>query len=108
LAEVRFFIYISHKQDKITLALVSLFSIPDLTLLSLSVSTLWSYQYQDDLALKFINVKNIQAVISMVPHTPVIGGQPAARCFFLVEKPGLDVALMSGAEEEMLGEEVQA
>ena len=35
----------------------------------------------------------------MVPHTPTIDGQGAHEQFFLVEKPGLDVAVMAGLEE---------
>jgi len=57
------------------------------------------------MALRFINVKTIQAVVSMVPHTPVIQGQPAEEQFFLMEKPGLDVAIMAGAEEDIWGKE---
>ena len=39
----------------------------------------------------------------MVPHSPVIRGQEACDCFFLVEKPGFDVALIvgAGAEEDI-------
>jgi hypothetical protein len=106
IAEVQFFIHFLHEEDEITLALVSLYSNPDLTLISLSANTLWSCQYQGDMALQFINIKTIQAVVSMVPHTPVIQGRPADECFFLVEKPGLDVAVMTGAEEDMLTEEL--
>lgn len=35
----------------------------------------------------------------MIPHKPVIEGQEASDRFFLVEKPGLDVAMMAGTEE---------
>ena len=41
----------------------------------------------------------------MVPHTPAINGQDAHERFFLVEKPGLDVAVMAGAEESLTGDE---
>jgi hypothetical protein len=43
----------------------------------------------------------------MVPHTPVIQGLPVQEHFFLVEKPGLDVAVMTGAEEDLPGEELR-
>jgi len=91
--EICFFVYLC---DEITLALVSLYSKPDPMLLSVSVNTLWSCQYQGDMALQFIDFKTIQAVVSMIPHTPVIQGQAAGEHFFLVEKPGLDVAMMAG------------
>ena len=106
IVEVRFFLYIPREEGEISLALVSLFSNPDPTLLSLSFNTLWSCQYQGNMALQFINTKTIQAVVSMVPHMPMIQGQPAEGRFFLVEKPGLDVAMIAGAEEEMSGEEL--
>jgi hypothetical protein len=73
-------------------------------LLKLSVNTLWSCEYQGDSALIFIDVKSIQLVIAMIPHTPLIDGQQASKCFFLVEKPGLDVAVMVGMEEEIQAE----
>lgn len=44
----------------------------------------------------------------MIPHRVSIEGRPAEDRFFLVEKPGFDVALMSGVEEEMEGENVAA
>ena len=53
------------------------------------------------MALRFVNVKCIQAVIAMIPHMLVIEGQEAHKCFFLVEKPGLDIAMMVGMEEAM-------
>jgi hypothetical protein len=86
--------------------LVSLFSRPDPSLLSLSMNTLWSCEYQDDHALKFIDVKMIQAVVAIIPHRPAIDGRPPSQCFFLVEKLGLDVAVMAGAGEDMLAEEL--
>ncbi|KAH9162708.1 hypothetical protein EDB89DRAFT_1860572 [Lactarius sanguifluus] len=87
------------------LALVSLYSLPDSTLLRISMKTLWSCKYLGDGALKFVNVKAIQSVVAMIPHSPSIDGRPAEDHHFLVEKPGLDVALMSGIEEDMSGEE---
>jgi hypothetical protein len=106
IAEVRFFVHFLHEEDEITLALVSLYSNLDPTLVSLSANTLWSCQYQGDMVLRFIDVKTIQAVVSIVPHTPVIQGQPAEEHFFLVEKPGLDITVMTGTEEDMPTEEL--
>jgi len=39
-------------------------------------------------------------MVAMVPHAPEIDGQETRERFFLVEKPGLDVAIMAGAEED--------
>ena len=92
------------------LALVSLYSKPDPTILHHSVNTLWSCKYQGDSesALKFIDVKTIQSVVSMVPHKLAIPGQQPEERFFLVEKPGLDVAIIAGiedSEEDFPGDE---
>jgi hypothetical protein len=48
------------------------------------------------------NVKTIKSVVVMIPHLPVIRGQEARNHFFLVEKPGFDVALIAGTEEVLL------
>jgi len=71
--EVYFFISISSKEEgDMGLALGSLYSKPDKSLLALSVNTLWSCEYQGDDTLMFIDVKIIQAVIAMIPHRPEI------------------------------------
>lgn len=106
IAEVYFFIHLCRQSGDLALALVSLYSRPDPTLLRVSVNTLWSCKYQGDSALRFIDVKCFQAVVVMIPHKPVIEGQEASERFFLVERPGLDVAMMSGTEEAMTGEAI--
>jgi hypothetical protein len=106
IGEVYFFIHISLESGDIALALVLLYSRPDQTLLDVSVNTLWSCEYQGNLALRFINVKCIQAVVAMIPHVLVIEGREAHKCFFLMEKPGLDVAMMVGMKEAMTGDRV--
>ena len=73
------------------LALISLFSKPDESLLSLSMKTLWSCKYQGDDVLQFINIKTIQAVVAMIPHMVEIPGFSLSEHFFLVEKLGLNV-----------------
>jgi hypothetical protein len=74
------------------LALVLLYSRPDTDLLCLSHDTLWSCENRGDSALRFIDVKRIKSVIAMIPHLPVIRGQEASNHFFMVEKPGFNVA----------------
>ena len=78
------------------LALVSLYSSPCPTLLKLSVNALWSCMYQGDSQLMFIDVKSIQSVVAMIPHVPLVDGRQESEHFFLVEKPGFDVAVMAG------------
>jgi hypothetical protein len=41
----------------------------------------------------------------MIPHMPRIEAQQLQERFFLVEKPGLDVAVIGGMVEEMRGHE---
>ena len=86
--------------DEFPLALVSLFSSPHADMLHVSSNTLCSCEYQGDNTLECVDVKTIQAMVSMVPHTPAIGPQ-ATQHYFLVEKPGFNVALMAGIEEEL-------
>ena len=46
-----------------------------------------------------IDIKYISSVIVMVPHQP-FGGDSVQR-YFVVEKPGLEVACLGGAEERV-------
>jgi hypothetical protein len=101
LAEVYFFVHLRHDGNELGLALVSLYSEPHDDLFRISYGTLWSCEYRGDLALRFINIRIIESVVAMIPHSPVIGGQEARGRFFLVEKPGFDVALIAGIEEAM-------
>jgi hypothetical protein len=104
-AEVHFFIHLDHKDCKMALALVSMYSPPDPMLLRLSMHTLWSCEYLGDNALKFVDVTAIQSVVAMIPHSPSIDGRPPEEHFFLVEKPGFDIAIVSGIEEEIPDDE---
>jgi hypothetical protein len=56
------------------------------------------------LALKFIDARTIKSVVAMIPHSPVIEGQEAHNCFFLVEKPGFNVVIITGTEEDIPGD----
>lgn len=105
LAEVQFFIIWTHEGREMPLALVSLYSLPEPRLLKASYNTLWSCEHQGDLALRFINAKAIQSVVAMIPHTPRIEGQQLGERFFLVEKPGLDVAVLGDTLEAVRGHE---
>ena len=51
--------------------------------------------------LRFIDVKTIQSVVAMIPHRPEILGLSLSERFFLVEKLGLDVAIMAGIKEDI-------
>jgi hypothetical protein len=40
-------------------------------------------------------------MVAMVPHTPAIEGVDLGERFFLVEKPGFDVAIIAGIQENL-------
>ena len=77
IGEIQFFTVLCLRDNEVSVALMSLFSKPDLTLVCISVNTLWFCEYQGDSALAFIDVKYIQAIVAMVPHTPALEGQEA-------------------------------
>ena len=80
-----------------TLAVVSLYSSPLPDLLIRSHGTLTSCKYLGDQNLTVIDVKCIEAVVAMIPHNPP--GVDANGYHFLVERPGLDVTRLGGAQE---------
>jgi hypothetical protein len=82
----------------LTLACVSCYSQPHSDLLQVSRNTLWSCTHQGAAGVKVIDVKSIAAVVAMVPHEPF----PGEHRFFLVEKPGLDTAIIGGNDEELM------
>ena len=100
ITEILFFVLFDCVGNEFPLALVSLFSSPHADMLRVSSNTLCSCEYQGNDALEFVDVKTIQAMVSMVPHTPAVGPQATQR-YFLVEKPRFNVALMAGIEEEL-------
>lgn len=73
-------------------ALVSLYGAPDAELLERSTGTVWSCEYRGEGGLKVIPAKLIASVVAMVPLQ--------AGCFYVVEKLGLEVACMGGAEDD--------
>ncbi|GBE89900.1 hypothetical protein SCP_1702260 [Sparassis crispa] len=95
-AEVLFYFQMPINDETKSLALISLYSQPHATLLEASSYTLWSSTSQGDTALRVVDVKAITAVVAMVPHNPF---EEAGTQFFVVEKPGLDVAHMGGNDE---------
>lgn len=88
---------------KYTLAVVSCYSRPDRGLLEQSYNTLLSCTYDGDACVKVIEVESIKAVVAMVPHQPFQG--ESTERYFVVEKPGLDVAVLGGNVEDVLDED---
>jgi hypothetical protein len=85
-----------------SLAMVSTYSAPNQHLFELSYCTLWSCTHGGDNSLVVIDVKSIEAVVAMVPHQPF---RDSPGRYFLVEKPGLDIAFLSGHVEDVPNEE---
>jgi hypothetical protein len=80
--------------------MASLYTGPDCALLEESSGTLWSCKPQGNDGLVVFDVKRIEAVVAMVPHSEHFLGAGWEGRVFVVEKPGLDVATMGGAKEE--------
>lgn len=78
-----------------TLAVVSVYSPPRSDLLIQSHGTLASCKYLGDSNITIIDATCIKAVVAMIPHSPA-GIADEGRYFFLVERPGLDIANLAG------------
>jgi hypothetical protein len=76
----------------INVAVISLFSLPDNELLELSSHVVASCTYYGDDDIRVIDIKSITDVVAMVPHRPRLPSGVVEDRFFMVEKPGLDVA----------------
>lgn len=100
--EVQFYFRLCTKADPDvyqTVALVLLYSPPSLELFEESHHTLISCTLLGDVGLKVILVQSIISVVAMVPHSPF--GEEDSQRYFVVEKPGLDVANLGGVVEDM-------
>ncbi|KAG1812448.1 uncharacterized protein BJ212DRAFT_1301462 [Suillus subaureus] len=76
----------------INVAVISLFSLPDNELLELLSHVVTSCAYYGDDGIHVIDIKSITDVVTMVPHHPRLPSEVVEDHFFMVEKPGLDVA----------------
>lgn len=95
-AEVQYYLRLTREN---TIAIVSMYSRPDPILLKASHHTLWSCSYQGNASLKVISTEAIVGVVAMVP---LFGVQDR---YFVVEKPGLDIAHMRGDDETIVDED---
>lgn len=68
-------------------------------LFEFSYHTLLSCTNAGDACLQVIDVKSILSVVAMVPHLPFPGD--TSERYFVVEKPGLDVASLGGVAEDV-------
>ena len=81
-------------------AVISMYSEPHPELLKESHGTFISCKYSGDNSLIVVNISCIQAVVAIVPHW-LHGIQGDDDRFFLVEKPGLDVADLDSTDESI-------
>lgn len=93
-AEVLFFFELRSDHNTQTLeplALVSVYSPPDRTLLQESNDTFYTCRHQGEAGLRVVQVTTFLSVVSMIPH--VLAGEER---FYMFEKPGMDLANLGG------------
>lgn len=104
-AEVQYFFKLKQRSQGTEdegFAMISLYSEPDPVLACQSFNTVLSCSYFGQDALTVARIKDIHAVIAMVPHRKAEEGTVAGDLygkFFVVEKMGLDVMTMAGIAE---------
>jgi hypothetical protein len=83
------------------LALVSVYSPPHAGLFEASNGTVLSCTYHGEAGFKVIDISSIVSVVAMIPHDPFADGER----YFVAEKPGLEVTVLGGIEEDQEEEE---
>jgi hypothetical protein len=96
---VQYFFQFRIQEQIKTLALVSIFSAPNLDLLRDSYQTVWSCRYQAEVGYRVIDATTILSVVAMIPE-----GEGEETWYFLVEKPGLDMGYLGGYEQDEDGD----
>ena len=81
-----------------TVAMLAVYSDPHPTLLLESSGTFLSCTFEEN-RLFVADVGNIDAVVAMIPHEVRVGNSDPEKRWFVVEKPGLDIANMDGYAE---------
>ncbi|KAK0240410.1 hypothetical protein EDD85DRAFT_765773, partial [Armillaria nabsnona] len=111
-AEVLYYFQLHFEHTRYTLALVLIYSPPDAKLLHESSKTVYSCEHQGETGLCAVFVSDIAAVVAMVLLFDVTGKGEVIipeNQYFLVEKPGLDVAVLCEEEEQDInGDDVQS
>ncbi|KAJ6484804.1 hypothetical protein C8R45DRAFT_829746 [Mycena sanguinolenta] len=102
IGEVLFYFRAEITGEPVAFALIDWYSEPDEEFLRESYGTVWSCGHGGGEHLSVIPAKAILSVVSMVPHTlaPRASERYRADCYFLVEKPGLDVAHLRGYRQQ--------
>lgn len=103
-AEVQYYFCLCFSATEVYyLAMVSIYSPLNLALLEKSFRTVYLCQYEAKTALQVIDVKDIQSVIAMVPDFKILSNNMInipEKGQFLVEKPGLELAIVLGIVNE--------
>jgi hypothetical protein len=89
----------------IDIAVVQMYSPPDEQLLRLSSHTVVSCALLDEVSV--VNVKTIMSVVAMIPHEPRLPSGITEDRFFMLEKPGLDIANFGIPYHENLGDDAE-
>ncbi|KAJ7130701.1 hypothetical protein C8R46DRAFT_924766 [Mycena filopes] len=103
-AEVLFFFILNVEEEERYLAVASFFGPPDPHLLEISCKTYWSTRHSRDSDVRAVDITSIASCVMMAPdnqyHHYCADGSEVDR-WFLMEKPGLKLALWTGAPEPM-------
>ncbi|KAF7314800.1 hypothetical protein MKEN_00954400 [Mycena kentingensis (nom. inval.)] len=101
-AEVRFFAELRVLNTTHHIAVGSFFGLPDRYLLDFSYGTYWSAQHSGDDDVRVFAIPSIMSVVMMAPDLQCqhcMEEEDARDRFFLVEKPGLELASRRGRTE---------
>ena len=111
-AEVQYFFQYDLNDTVRTFAMVSKFSDADPTITRETHGAVLACMYRGDTSREIIDVHEIKAVVAMVPMPKTQeeaardqSGNLYGHRYFVVEKPGLAVAFLSGVEEACVGDE---
>ncbi|KAH9913479.1 uncharacterized protein BXZ73DRAFT_55508 [Epithele typhae] len=111
-AEVQYFFLLTvlgPPKRTISLAMLSVFSAPDQGIYQESLGTVLACTYRGQDACVVRPIKTIDAVVAMVPLPPTSEEQATGTDFthryFVVEKPGLEVAVLAGRVPDLDGDE---
>ncbi|EIW80031.1 hypothetical protein CONPUDRAFT_27571, partial [Coniophora puteana RWD-64-598 SS2] len=97
-AEVRYYYSLKLRGVDTAVAMVSIFDPPDPHFRQRSLDQVLACKYRGDETLQVIDITAIKSVVAMVPHN-FPGCEPDDKLHYVIEKPGLDVAVFGQIEE---------
>ncbi|KAJ7134133.1 hypothetical protein C8R46DRAFT_923377 [Mycena filopes] len=99
IAEVLFFFILKVEEEERFVAMLSFFAPPDPHLLDISSQTYWSAQHLRDADIRVVDVSTIASCVMMAPDAQYRLYKTDGSDWFLMEKPGLKLALWTGSED---------